>query len=565
MSYIVLARKWRPQTFDDLTGQETITKTFKNAISQDKLVHAYLFSGPRGVGKTSTARILAKALNCTDRTGGEPCGKCEHCKAITSSASVDVFEIDGASNTGVDDVRELREAVKYAPSSGKYKVYIIDEVHMLSTAAFNALLKTLEEPPPHVIFIFATTEAKKIPSTILSRCQHHLFRKIPKEEIKGQLKMIVEAEKINIQDAPLDMIARAADGSMRDALTLLDQASSFSDDITEKDLQILLGLPEIEIITNLSKSIIDGDITGTLSTIKDLTDRGYDLRALTKELLEHFRSLAIVKVTEKSGDFLEFTAEEIEQLRKQVEDVGIEPLTLILTELLRLDAEVKNAMNPRYTLELGLLRMSFVKGMTSVDEVLKRLKEAPASSDTPAKKIPESRPAPPAEKKRVEAKTTGKEDKAPLSEPVPDPVPEPIPEPEAAAVEENIVLPDKEELWNKVIAHFDEKDHLLACKLAEARAVELTENMLVIGFNGGMALLSDSIKKNSSSIETILKSLVGRRMKIKVVPLPANKGQKKPDVSKDEVIAEPLVRDAMKIFNSLIVKVTSLEKADSTD
>lgn len=561
MSYIVLARKWRPQTFDDLTGQETIATTFKNAISKEKMVHAYLFSGPRGVGKTSTARILAKALNCTDRDGGEPCGKCEHCKAITAGSSIDVFEIDGASNTGVDDIRELREAVKYAPSSGKYKVYIIDEVHMLSTAAFNALLKTLEEPPPHVIFIFATTEAKKIPSTILSRCQHHLFRKISKEDIKGQLKKIVDAEKINIQDAPLYMIARAADGSMRDALTLLDQASSFSDDITEKDLQILLGLPEKEIVSNLSKSIIDGDITGTLSTIKELTDRGYDLRALTKELLEHFRSLAIVKVTEKSGDFLEFTAEEVEQLKKQVEDVGIEPLTLILTELLRLDAEVKSAMNPRYTLELGLLRMSFVKGMTSVDEVLKRLKEAPASSEAPVRKMPEKSPSAPAENKRVIAETAIKEDTAPLSEPAP----EDITEPEPAADLETAALPDKEELWNKVVAHFDEKDHLLACKLAEARAVDLTENMLVIGFNGGMSLLSDSIKKNSSSIETVLKSLVGKKMRIKVVPLPAKKVEKKPEVPKEEVISAPLVRDAIKIFNSEIVKMTSLKKADSTD
>jgi DNA polymerase-3 subunit gamma/tau len=555
MSYIVLARRWRPQNFDDLTGQETIARTFKNAILQEKIVHAYLFSGPRGVGKTSTARILAKALNCTNRTGGEPCGNCDNCKSITSGASVDVFEIDGASNTGVDDVRELREAVKYAPSSGKYKIYIIDEVHMLSTPAFNALLKTLEEPPPHVIFVFATTEPKKIPSTILSRCQHHLFRKIPKDKIKGQLRRIAEKEKINIQDAPLEMIARAADGSMRDALTLLDQASSFSEDVSEKDLQILLGLPETDIITNLSKSIIEGDITGTLSTIKELTDRGYDLRALTKELLEHFRNLAIVKVTDKSGDYLEFTAEEVEQLRKQVEDVGIEPLTLILTELLRLDAEVKSAMNPRYTLELGLLRMSFVKGMTSVDEVLKKLKETPASSETSGKKIPEKRPAPPAEKKRVKTETSASEDKAPVHQNEP------------AASEEKAGLQDKEDLWNRVVEHFDAEDHLLACKLAQAKAVDLTQNELVIGFNGGMSLLSDSIKKNSSSIETILKGLAGRRLRIKVIPLPANKVEKKPGVSKEKIISEPLVRDAIRIFNSSIVKVTSLEeeKTDSID
>lgn len=539
MSYIVLARKWRPQNFKDLIGQETVAKTFINAIAKQKIVHAYLFSGPRGIGKTSTARILSKALNCTNRSEGEPCGECENCKAITSGASIDVFEIDGASNTGVDDVRELRETVKYAPSSGKFKVYIIDEVHMLSTPAFNALLKTLEEPPPHVIFIFATTEPKKIPSTILSRCQHHVFRKIPKEMIKAQLRKIIEAEKIKIQETPLEIIARAADGSMRDALTLLDQASSFSEDVSEKDLQILLGLPEMDIISNLSGAILDGDITCTLSIIKDQTDRGYDLRALTKELLEYFRNLAIVKVTDKAEDFLEFTEDEVEALRNQAGKIKIEPLTLILTELLRLDGEVKSAMNPRYTLELGLLRMSFVKGMTSIDEVLRILNEAPQSNDAVTEKKPEIKTAEPAEKKRV------KDEPAPSKEKTP--------------------LPDKEELWNKVVEHFDVEDHLLACKLAEAKAVDLTERELVIGFNGGMSLLSDSINKNSSNIEAILKGIFGKKLRLKIVPLPAIKVRKKPGITKETLISEPLVQNAIKIFNSSILEVKSLEEENNTD
>lgn len=555
MSYIVLARKWRPQNFEDLIGQENVAKTFKNAILKGKIVHAYLFSGPRGIGKTSTARILAKALNCTDPTEGEPCGKCEHCKAITSGASVDVFEIDGASNTGVDDVRELREGIKYAPSSGKYKIYIIDEVHMLSTQAFNALLKTLEEPPPHVIFIFATTEPKKIPSTILSRCQHHLFRKIPKERIKGQLKNIIDAEKINIQETPLDMIARAADGSMRDALTLLDQAASFSDDVSEKDLQMLLGLPEMDVISGLSEAILDGDINATLSIVKDQTDRGYDLRSLTKELLEHFRNLAIVKVTENAETFLEFSEDEVKDLKIQSEKTGIEPLTLILTELLRLDGEVKSAMNPRYTLELGLLRMSFVKGMTSVDAVIRMLNETPDSPAAPVEKRPEIKTATPSEKKSVKSEHPASEDKA-------------QPNHKAEGTPHETRSLEKERLWNKVVEHFDAIDHTLACKLAEARAVDLTAKELVIGFNGGMSLLSDSIKKNSSSIEVILKELTGKKLKLSIVPLPANKAAKKNGVTKENVISEPLIQDAMKIFNSTIIEVRSLEnngEADSAD
>lgn len=552
MSYIVLARKWRPQNFEDLVGQENVAKTFKNAILKDKIVHAYLFSGPRGIGKTSTARILAKALNCTDPAEGEPCGKCDHCKAITSGASVDVFEIDGASNTGVDDVRELREGIKYAPSSGKYKIYIIDEVHMLSTQAFNALLKTLEEPPPHVIFIFATTEPKKIPTTILSRCQHHLFRKIPKERIKGQLKNIVEAEKIKMQETPLDMIARAADGSMRDALTLLDQAASFSDDVSEKDLQMLLGLPEMDVISGLSEAILDGDINSTLSIVKEQTDRGYDLRSLTKELLEHFRNLAIVKVTENAETFLEFSEDEVEGLRKQSEKVGIEPLTLILTELLRLDAEVKTAMNPRYTLELGLLRMSFVKGMTSIDAVVRMLNETPDSSDAAIEKRPEIKPAANPERKIVKTEGAALEDKTRLHE-------------ETAAVSHDTASLEKEELWNKVVEHFDDIDHTLACKLAEARAVDLTAKELVIGFNGGMSLLSDSIKKNAASIEAILKKLAGKKLKLRIVPLPANEALKKPGITKENVISEPLIQNAMKIFNSTIIDVKSLEEESSNE
>jgi len=373
MSYIVLARKWRPQGFDDLIGQDTVVRTLKNALSNEKIVHAYLFSGPRGVGKTSLARILAKALNCKMRSDSEPCGTCESCRAITEGSSVDVFEIDGASNNSVDAVRELRETVKYAPSTGKYKVYIIDEVHMLSQSAFNALLKTLEEPPPHVVFIFATTEPKKIPATILSRCQHHAFRRISKTKIKEQLQKIVDVEKIKIKESALEMIAKAADGSMRDSLTLLDQACSFSDNITETELQTLLGLPEREIILNLSRAILNGNISETLFIIKELTDRGSDLRQLTKELVENFRNIAIVKVTENAEELLEFSREEVQQLRKLTSNVSIEQLTLLLSELLKLEGEVRNSINPRYTLELGLLRTSFIKGMTSIEDILKIL------------------------------------------------------------------------------------------------------------------------------------------------------------------------------------------------
>jgi DNA polymerase-3 subunit gamma/tau len=523
MSYIVLARKWRPQGFEDLVGQESVVKTFMNALANEKIVHAYLFSGPRGVGKTSCARILAKALNCGQRTGSEPCGTCESCKAISDGASVDVFEIDGASNNSVESVRELRETVKYAPSGGKYKIYIIDEVHMLSTSAFNALLKTLEEPPPHVVFIFATTEPKKIPATILSRCQHHSFRRITKDRIKEQLKNISGSEKINIRDTAIEMISRAADGSMRDALTLLDQACSFSDEITERELQSLLGLPESEIITNLSSTILKGDISGTLSIIKELTDRGSDLRQLTKELVEHFRNIAVVKITGDAGELLEFSDDEVQKLRGLASDISIEQLTLLLSELLKIEGEVRSAVNPRYTLELGLLRTSFVKGMTSIENILKMLNSPSAQNEaSEPKTVPGEKP--PAAEKKTEI------NKHPDSGNITD-------------------IRNKDEVWQRLIEKVDSEDHLLSCKLAEAKLIKLTDSELSIGFNGGMSVFADSIKSKSSLIQPILQKISGRNLRLNILSLPKKASQKDSKKIKEEVFAEPLVKDAMKIFD----------------
>jgi DNA polymerase-3 subunit gamma/tau len=539
MSYIVLARKWRPQGFDDLIGQEAVVKTFKNALSSEKIVHAYLFSGPRGVGKTSTARILAKALNCEQRSGSEPCGTCQSCNAITRSASIDVFEIDGASNTSVDSVRELRETVKYAPSGGRYKIYIIDEVHMLSTAAFNALLKTLEEPPSHVIFIFATTEPKKIPSTILSRCQHHAFRRITKHKIKDQIRKITDTEKINIKETALEMIAKAADGSMRDALTLLDQASSFSDDINDKELQTLLGLPEMEIILNLSKTILTGDISRTLSVIKELSDRGSDLRQITRELVEHFRNIAIVKVTEDAEGLLEFNQEDVQRLQNLASDINIEQLTLLLTELLRLEGEVRNAINPRYTLELGLLRMSFVKGMTSLEDILKMLGESKGHSDVTIPEPLSKNSAPVTEKKTETAKQPETGNKSGII--------------------------DKEEIWQRLLEKIDSEDHLLACKLAEAKVINLDATELAIGFNGGMSVLADSIKSKSSFIKPIIQKISGHNLKLKILSLPKEKSKKDIKKIKEEVFSEQIVKDAMRIFNGSLLKVKPLEDSDSSN
>ncbi len=559
MSYIVLARKWRPRSFGDLVGQEAASKTLKNALASGKIAHAYLFSGARGVGKTSCARILAKALNCEQRNDSEPCGECQNCKAISDGASVDVFEIDGASNNSVEAIRELRETVKYAPAGGRYKIYIIDEVHMLSTSAFNALLKTLEEPPPHVVFIFATTEPKKIPATILSRCQHHSFRRITKAGIMEQVRKISDTENIKIQDAAVEMISKAADGSMRDALTLLDQAYSFSDEIDLKELQSLLGLPESEIISNLSDSIIKGDISGTLSIVKELTDRGSDLRQLTKELVEQFRNIAVVKITRDAGDLLEFSDEEVQKLKALSSDISIEQLTLLLSELLKIEGEVRSAINPRYTLELGLLRTSFVKGMTSIESILKTLNEAPVSNEI---KRPETGNSSPENPLRAlnEPPKNNKSDKPELA---PSPVTEKKTEiAEQTAADSSVPIIDKYEIWKKLLETIDSDDHRLFCKLEGAKVVNLTDSELVIGFNGGMSVLADSIKSQASVIQPVLQKISGQNLKLKILSLPETQPKKDIGKIKEEVFDEPLVKNALKIFDGSLLRVKSLEDSE---
>ncbi|HCC68597.1 MAG TPA: DNA polymerase III subunit gamma/tau [Nitrospiraceae bacterium] len=514
MSYLVLARKWRPQSFDDLTGQEAVSRTLKNALSHGKVAHAYLFSGPRGVGKTSTARILAKALNCFEGPTANPCGQCQNCKAVSDGYSVDVFEIDGASNNSVDDIRELREAVKYAPSSGRYRVYIIDEVHMLSESAFNALLKTLEEPPGHVVFIFATTAPKKIPATILSRCQHLTFHRIPKGIIKDRLSKIAEAEGIKIKQEAIELIARASDGSMRDALTILDQAVSFSNDIGEKELQSLLGLPEVEIISKLTEGLLDGNVVNGLSLINDLTERGYDLRPIARELIEYMRNIAIVKIMDNPEHLLDFTEDEIEGYKNLASKANMEELTLLLSELLKLESDIRTTTNPRYLLELGIIRASFIKGMTSIGDVLSRLN---ALSNEQKSACP------------------------------------------APASSYEVGAGEPEELLQNVIKKIEGENHLLSCKLMEAEVVGLTEKEFTIGFNGGLAVLADAVKKDINIVESVIKELTGNKLKVKVISLKDKKRKNDIGKTKENIFSDPIVKKTLELFNGKLLEIKSLE------
>jgi DNA polymerase-3 subunit gamma/tau len=384
MSYQVIARKWRPQTFDEVVFQEHVSKTLKNSIRNGRVSHAYLFSGPRGVGKTTIARILAKSLNCVDGPTETPCGKCENCLEIKAGSAFDVIEIDGASNRGIEDIRELRENVNFAPVKGRYKVYIIDEVHMLTREAFNALLKTLEEPPSKVIFIFATTEIHQIPETILSRCQKFFFKKIPVEPVVDHMKRIVDREGYRISDGALYSIARASGGSMRDAQSLLEQVISFSDfreagddsidiEIKEEDALAVLGIVPVESYVRLLSLVSAADPAGAMTEIDRVVTLGVDIPRYAGGLSDLLRSLRFIKNSISVKELLNLSDEEHAVLAGVADLYHDEELSILYRLSLELQAELRFSQSERVNLEMSVLDMISVKKAPSLAEILRRL------------------------------------------------------------------------------------------------------------------------------------------------------------------------------------------------
>ncbi len=381
MSYQVLARKWRPQTFDNVVGQDAVTRTLKNAIAHDRVAHAFLFSGVRGVGKTSTARILAMALNCREGISQDPCGDCDSCREISASNSVDVLEIDAASNTGIDNIREIRESVRYQAARDRFKIYIIDEVHMLSRGAFNALLKTLEEPPSHVKFVLATTELHKIPETIASRCQHFEFKRIPFSIIVQRLRSICDEEKAEISDYALQAIGSAAQGSMRDGLSALDRILAFAGSVIEdQDVITLLGVLDDRVVIELIEMVVARDREKLLRRLTQLAESGVEAHTVVRKLFQHVRNITVCKIAGWDERLLQLPDSFREDLVSQSESISHLELIRFYDLLVRVEEEMRLHHNPHLHLEMALMGLVELAGLSDLEEVVSRLQSGESGS-----------------------------------------------------------------------------------------------------------------------------------------------------------------------------------------
>jgi DNA polymerase III subunit gamma/tau len=569
MSYQVLARKWRPKTFDEVVGQATVTRTLKNALASGRIGHAFLLSGARGVGKTTTARILAKALNCSRGDGPtpDPCGECPACLEITAGTSLDVQEIDGATHNGVEQVRELRESARYNPARDRFKVWIIDEVHMLSTGAFNALLKTLEEPPPRVKFIFATTEYHKVPDTILSRCQQYDFRMIPAKDLIAHLRKVAVADGITVSDETLARIARAAEGSARDALSLFDQVLSFSgSDVKDEDVTALLGLIDRELLFAASRAIADSDGAGLLELVEKLSDYGADYRNFTRELLLHFREILLVKLAPSGSPLLApIGPEDAERLRPLASLYSEEDVLRAFEVLSRAEWDLRSAQDPRVTLEFALLKLGQARRLAPFSELIARVERLlPASGASPAppkRTAPEAgRPAPTAAPRDARPKVASIDAAA---GPVATPVMSPATSPPA-------VSPPP-----------DEADGLVASILALAQArpslaqplrgatARLDGNVLVLQVPPDFSMFAAS---HLDEYAELAAKAVGRKVTVKVSEgSPAALAAEEPspaEVKRErlmkEAAREPAVQEALDLFNGKVVDVREAKPAKET-
>jgi len=521
MSYLVLARKYRPMLFDEVVGQQHVTKTLQNAIQQNRIANAYLFSGPRGVGKTTVARILAKALNCETGPTVTPCDKCSYCVEINESRSLDVFEIDGASNRGIDEVRNLRDSLRYSPNPGKHRIYIIDEVHMLTNEAFNALLKTLEEPPKNVLFIFATTESHKVPATILSRCQRFDFKRITNKKINEQLKLLCEKEEIQIDEESLRHITNKGDGSMRDSESILDQIIAYAGKIvTAKDVESLLGIINQDLYFQVTDYIINGDVKSGIDLSAQIFIEGYDFSEFLIGLSEHFRNILVVKTTKATSEL--DVSEEVAQRYQSICDAfEIEDL-LRLTKISS-DTEyfIRRSSSARLHLEMALVKMINLKKSVTLSQLLQKYDTVKKKADTPARindqpkadfpviKPPTAPPktysSSPATHKAPAGQSQEKNEQA---------------DPGHNTLEDSttpLTLEIIEENWQQVVENVKSKKIAVGSCLAEGWPVSLNGKLLEISFDPQNSFQMSNVDRNRREVQEIMTETLHSPIKIKCI------------------------------------------------
>jgi DNA polymerase III subunit gamma/tau len=553
MSYLVFARKWRPQVFDDIVGQEHITTTLQNAIKQDRVAHAYILCGPRGIGKTTTARIFAKALNCEKGPSPCPCNKCASCKDITASRSIDVIEIDGASNRGIDEIRNLRESVKFSPQNGKFKIYIIDEVHMLTTEAFNALLKTLEEPPAHVKFIFATTSAHKVIPTILSRCQRFNFRRLSVQDIVKKLDQIAKSENIKIDEQAMFNIARQASGSMRDAESIMDQLSTYcKNKVTIEDTNSILGIIDQERLHKFSQHIIDRDVSAAIKFINEMTNDGIDLSQFMLSLVEYFRNAMLVKEGKDLYSVIDLTEEEADRLSSQINSLTREDILYILYTMITTSNSMRTYSMPNIPLELMVVKLSQKESIVSINEIISRLNSIEKNSNkgiSSGFKTSQAKEAP--LKTNVQKQDT------------------------VSTVSRDSDLESRPELYRirealgQVIKNIKQEKIYIASCLEEGRLVDFNNNKIVFSFPKKNTFHKESLEKpqNRELIESNFSKVLSANVKVEFILIDdpenpagpsssnADKNSKPSLTPLKKALSDPIIKTALDIFDGNIMKL----------
>ncbi|MDH4196895.1 MAG: DNA polymerase III subunit gamma/tau [Candidatus Aminicenantes bacterium] len=562
MSYEVLARKHRPKTFEEMVGQKAVAQTLQNAVRTDKVSQAYLFSGQRGTGKTTAARILAKALNCVNGPTPTPCNKCEFCLAIADDRAIDVLEIDGASNRKVEDVEPIRETVKYKPVYARYKVLIIDEVHMLSTHAFNALLKTLEEPPPNTVFIFATTELAKVPATIVSRCQHFEFRKLARKEIIDHLARIAQAENFTVSPAGLEFLAASADGSLRDALSLLDQAVAFSGEaVRDEDLQEMLGLIGLDVFLAFSDTILDEHPERVFALVEDLLDKGRDLRSFFKGLIEHFRELLLVSSVPDTQGLLAVTAEELAALKARAAKATAEDFLRYLLALQQAEAGFRYSSHQRIFLEALLVKLCHFRKLVPLKELVEDLeairssaesrRPAPSPPPAPARTAPPGRPE--GTGPRASSITGGRSAATAaggsVSSRTETPPASAKPAAQAAPGEQG-----PRELFGRVLERLQRDKAALAAIVAQYSSLKYHDGAFELFFEAGKTFYIATIQRDLKAVEKAAAEVLGRPTTIRlaedIVPEVRPRGKET-----DAALKDPVVQSFMNAFKAQIVSV----------